>query len=63
MLIQMELDIVSMAQIVGDKKTAESFLKAAQARKAAIDSVFWNEENGQWLDYWICNGNSSQVIA
>ncbi|KAH9751052.1 Trehalase [Citrus sinensis] len=59
-ILKMELDIVSMAQIVGDNKTAESFLKAAQARKAAIDSVFWNEENGQWLDYWISNGTSSQ---
>ena len=63
MLIQMELDIASMAQIVGDNRTAESFLKAAQARKQAINYVFWNEEKGQWLDYWINNGTSSQVIT
>ncbi|KAL9422612.1 hypothetical protein AB3S75_034815 [Citrus x aurantiifolia] len=56
----MELDIASTAQIVGDNKTAESFLKAAQARKQAINSVFWNEEKGQWLDYWISNETSSQ---
>ncbi|ESR44925.1 hypothetical protein CICLE_v10000621mg [Citrus x clementina] len=59
-ILKMELDIVSMAQIVGDNKTVESFLKSAQARKEAIDSVFWNEENGQWLDYWISNGTGSQ---
>ncbi|KAH9705330.1 Trehalase [Citrus sinensis] len=52
-ILKMELDIASMAQIVGDNRTAESFLKAAQARKQAINSVFWNEEKGQWLDYWI----------
>ncbi|KAH9719030.1 Trehalase [Citrus sinensis] len=59
-ILKMELDIASMAQIVGDNRTAESFLKAAQARKQAINSVFWNEEKGQWLDYWISNGTSSQ---
>ncbi|KAH9775001.1 Trehalase [Citrus sinensis] len=52
-ILKMELDIASMAQIVGDNRTAESFLKAAQARKQAINSVFWNKEKGQWLDYWI----------
>ncbi|XP_052296068.1 probable trehalase [Citrus sinensis] len=62
-ILKMELDIASMAQIVGDNRTAESFLKAAQARKQAINSVFWNEEKGQWLDYWISNGTSSQVIT
>ncbi|KAL9439643.1 hypothetical protein AB3S75_025161 [Citrus x aurantiifolia] len=59
-ILKMELDIASMAQIVGDNRTAESFLKAAQARKQAINSVFWNEEKGQWLDYWISKGTSSQ---
>ncbi|KDO76646.1 hypothetical protein CISIN_1g041103mg [Citrus sinensis] len=59
-ILKMELDIASMAQIVGDNRTAESFLKTAQARKQAINSVFWNEEKGQWLDYWISNGTSSQ---
>ncbi|KAK9202743.1 hypothetical protein WN943_012994 [Citrus x changshan-huyou] len=59
-ILKMELDIASMVQIVGDNRTAESFLKAAQARKQAINSVFWNEEKGQWLDYWISNGTSSQ---
>ncbi|KAH9769896.1 Trehalase [Citrus sinensis] len=52
-ILKMELDIASMAQIVGDNRIAESFLKAAQARKQAINSIFWNEEKGQWLDYWI----------
>lgn len=59
-ILKMELDIASMAQIVGDNKTAECYLKAAQARKQAINCVFWNEEKGQWLDYWISDGTSSQ---
>lgn len=62
MMIQMELDIASLAKVVGDKRTAESFLEASQARKHAINSVFWNEEEGQWLDYWISDGNNCEVI-
>lgn len=58
----MELDIASLAKAVGDNATCDKFLEASQARKAAIDSVFWNEEKGQWLDYWINNGTTCEVI-
>ncbi|KAJ6714294.1 TREHALASE [Salix viminalis] len=34
----------------------ESFLEAAEARKKAINSVFWNGKMGQWFDYRLANG-------
>ncbi|KAJ0106586.1 hypothetical protein Patl1_17456 [Pistacia atlantica] len=55
-VLRMELDIAFFAKVVGDNKTAESFLEASETRKQAIHSVFWNEEKGQWLDYWFDNG-------
>ncbi|KAJ0049240.1 hypothetical protein Pint_14869 [Pistacia integerrima] len=55
-VLRMELDIAFFAKVVGDNETAESFLEASQTRKQAINSVFWNEEKGQWLDYWLDNG-------
>ncbi|XP_031248812.1 probable trehalase [Pistacia vera] len=55
-VLRMELDIAFFAKVVGDNRTAKSFLKASQTRKRAINSVFWNEEKWQWLDYWFDNG-------
>ncbi|KAL4651286.1 hypothetical protein ACB092_01G148300 [Castanea dentata] len=52
-ILRMELDIAFLAKVTGDNSTAEHFLKASQARKEAIKSVFWNAEMGQWLDYWL----------
>lgn len=62
-MIQMELHISVFAKAVGDDKTAECFLEASNARKEAIDCVFWNESMGQWLDYWLINGTSCEVIV
>ncbi|KAK1577198.1 hypothetical protein Q3G72_019734 [Acer saccharum] len=59
-LLGMELDIDFLAKVVGDDATSESFLVASTARKQAINSVFWNEEKGQWLDYWINNGTTCE---
>lgn len=55
-ILKMELDIAFFANVLGNKSTMESFLEAAEARKNAINSVFWNEEMGQWLDYRLTNG-------
>lgn len=49
----MELDIAFFANVIGDGTTAAHFNEAAQARKQAMDAIFWNEEMGQWLDYWL----------
>lgn len=52
---QMELDIAFMAKTIGDSLTAEHFLEASEARRTAINSIFWNTEKGQWFDYWLSN--------
>ncbi|KAG6791566.1 hypothetical protein POTOM_000689 [Populus tomentosa] len=55
-ILKMELDIAFLANVLGNKATTESFLEAAEARKNAINSVFWNGEMGQWFDYRLANG-------
>ncbi|XP_061965965.1 trehalase-like [Populus nigra] len=55
-ILKMELDIAFLANVLGNKATMESFLEAAEARKNAINSVFWNGEMGQWFDYRLTNG-------
>lgn len=55
LLIQMELDIAFLANVTGDFSVSQRFNKASQARKKAIESVFWNAEKEQWLDYWLSN--------
>ncbi|KAI9174184.1 hypothetical protein LWI28_013337 [Acer negundo] len=59
-LLGMELDIAVLAKVDGDNATSERFLEASRARKQAINSVFWNEEKGQWLDYWINKGTTCE---
>ncbi|EEF43408.1 alpha,alpha-trehalase, putative [Ricinus communis] len=54
-ILKMELDIVLLARETGEESIADSFLKASQARKRAINSIFWNDKMGQWLDYWLAN--------
>ncbi|KAJ6703409.1 TREHALASE [Salix viminalis] len=55
-ILMMEQNIAFFANVLGHKSTMESFLEAAEARKNAINSVFWNDEMGQWLDYRLANG-------
>ncbi|KAB5564638.1 hypothetical protein DKX38_004692 [Salix brachista] len=55
-ILKMEQNIAFFANVLGHKSTMESFLEAAEARKNAINSVFWNDEMGQWLDYRLANG-------
>ncbi|KAK2664312.1 hypothetical protein Ddye_002886 [Dipteronia dyeriana] len=59
-VLRMELDIAFLAKVVGDNATSERFLVASTARKQAFNSIFWNEEKGQWLDYWINNGTTCE---
>jgi len=61
--IQMEQDIAAFAKIIGEKATSEKFLEASKARHIAIDSILWNSEMEQWLDYWLpTDGDSQQVL-
>ncbi|XP_073285554.1 trehalase-like isoform X1 [Primulina huaijiensis] len=52
-ILKMELDISSLARITGNAITAARFRDSAEARKKAINSILWNAEMGQWLDYWL----------
>ncbi|XP_028099384.1 probable trehalase [Camellia sinensis] len=57
-ILKMELDIAFLANVTGDCTISVHFQEAAQARKQAMNSVFWNAEMGQWLDYWLSNGTT-----
>ncbi|CAL4915149.1 unnamed protein product [Urochloa decumbens] len=60
-IFKMEQDIAAFAKLVGDNATSEKFLKASKARHIAIDSILWNSEMDQWLDYWLpADGNCQQ---
>lgn len=59
----MELDISYLAHVSQDESTAEHFAEASKARQTAMNTVLWNEEMGQWLDYWIDANSSSQVCT
>jgi len=56
----MELNIAFFAKVAGDNNTAERFLENSEIRKKAMDSVFWNANMKQWLDYWL--GNKCEVF-
>ncbi|XP_052170734.1 probable trehalase [Diospyros lotus] len=58
-ILKMELDIAFFANVTGDSVTAEEFLEAAKERQQAMNSVFWNEEMGQWLDYWLISNHTT----
>lgn len=52
-LLGMELNIALFAKVTGDNSTAERFLENSDLRKKAMDSIFWNANKKQWLDYWL----------
>jgi alpha,alpha-trehalase len=49
----MERDIAVFAELIGEKATAEIFSGASKARHTAIETILWNSEMEQWLDYWL----------
>ena len=58
----MELNIAFFAKVVGETRTAEKFLEASKVRKKAMESVFWNSNMKQWLDYWLSD-NKCKVLS
>ncbi|CAM8881934.1 unnamed protein product [Rhodiola kirilowii] len=58
-LLKMEHDIASLAKVVGDNSTAEIFSTAFKVRLRAIQAILWNEERGEWLDYWLSGSSTS----
>lgn len=59
-VLKMEQDIAFLAKETGEEGVAESFMEASQARKRAINSIFWNAKMGHWLDYWLTSGTQCQ---
>ncbi|KAL4302987.1 hypothetical protein GQ457_10G005980 [Hibiscus cannabinus] len=59
-ILRMELDIAFLAKTIGDNDVSEDFLRASQKRHKAFSSIFWNENMGQWLDYWLNYGADSE---
>uniref|UniRef100_A0A0A9EXF6 Trehalase n=1 Tax=Arundo donax TaxID=35708 RepID=A0A0A9EXF6_ARUDO len=61
-ILKMERDIAVFAKLIGENATSENFLEASKARHIAIDSILWNSEMEQWLDYWLpTDGNCQEV--
>lgn len=58
-ILMMELDIASLAKVIGENTISERFVEASQGRKKAMDSVFWNAKMGQWVDYWLGDNSTS----
>ncbi|KAJ1296552.1 hypothetical protein BS78_01G310000 [Paspalum vaginatum] len=52
-IFKMERDIADFAKLIGENATSEKFLEASKARHIAIDSILWNSDMEQWLDYWL----------
>ena len=59
----MERDIAVFADLIGEKVTAEIFAGASKARHTAIETVLWNPEMEQWLDYWLPTDGKCQVLG
>ncbi|KAF6983791.1 hypothetical protein CFC21_001906 [Triticum aestivum] len=59
-ICKMERDIAVFAKLIGEKATAELFSQASKARHTAIESLLWNSEMEQWLDYWLPTDGNCQ---
>ncbi|KAK3153109.1 hypothetical protein QOZ80_2BG0167930 [Eleusine coracana subsp. coracana] len=61
-MFKMERDIAVFAKLLGENATSHKFLEASKARHIAIDSILWNSEMDQWLDYWIPTDGNCQGL-
>ncbi|KAK7306857.1 hypothetical protein VNO77_44817 [Canavalia gladiata] len=60
-LLGMERNIALFAEVTGDYNAAKHFLKLSDARKKAMNSVLWNEDMKQWLDYWLTDSTCEET--
>jgi len=58
----MERDIEFFAELTGEHIISKEFSDTAKARQIAIDSILWNSEMEQWLDYWLPDDVQCQVL-
>ncbi|KAL6642811.1 hypothetical protein ACP70R_020992 [Stipagrostis hirtigluma subsp. patula] len=61
-LFKMERDIAIFAELIGETAASERFVEASKARHNAIDSILWNSEMEQWLDYWLPTDENCQGV-
>ncbi|CAM0956441.1 unnamed protein product [Alopecurus aequalis] len=61
-ICKMERDIAVFAELIGEKATAEFFSGASKARQTAIETILWNSEMEQWLDYWLPTDGERQGV-
>uniref|UniRef100_A0A0E0BCT1 Trehalase n=1 Tax=Oryza glumipatula TaxID=40148 RepID=A0A0E0BCT1_9ORYZ len=61
-ILKMEQDIAFFAKLIGESTTSEIFSEASKARHNAIDSVLWNADMEQWLDYWLPTDGNCQGV-
>ncbi|KAG8084107.1 hypothetical protein GUJ93_ZPchr0010g8488 [Zizania palustris] len=62
-ILKMEQDIAFFAELIGENTVSESFSEASNARYNAIESVLWNSDMEQWLDYWLPTDGNGQVLT
>ena len=55
-------DIEFFAELTGEHTISKEFSESAKARQIAIDSILWNSEMEQWLDYWLPDDVQCQVL-
>ncbi|KAF0930483.1 hypothetical protein E2562_032907 [Oryza meyeriana var. granulata] len=61
-ILKMEQDIAFFAKLIGESPISERFSEASKARYDAIESVLWNSDMDQWLDYWLPTDGNCQGI-
>ena len=57
LLYQMELDLATLYEIVGQEETAQPWRDRASERHERIDRFLWDEEAGQYFDYNFSTGD------
>lgn len=61
-IFKMERDIAYFAKLIGENATSEKFAEASKARHVAIDSILWNSDMEQWVDYWLPTDGEYQGV-
>lgn len=60
-ILKMELDIAYLSKLIGDVPSMKKFYKSSLSRRETLKSVFWNDEMGQWLDYWLSRDGNCEL--
>ncbi|XP_078154536.1 putative trehalase [Carex rostrata] len=61
-ILKLEQDISTFAKIIGDNSTSQKFIEVSKSRIAAIKSLLWNPNLGQWVDYWLDKNDAHQGV-